>query len=95
MFALKIALRYVLARKSHRAVNVIAMIAVGGVAVAVAAMVVVLSIYNGFEKLSEQRTSRMDPPLMVERADGRVIGNAQHHIGVLFGSCHKWGFANP
>lgn len=76
MFALKIALRYVLARKSHRAVNVIAMIAVGGVAVAVAAMVVVLSIYNGFEKLSEQRTSRMDPPLMVERADGRVIGNA-------------------
>ena len=49
---------------------------VGSLMISLAAMVVVLSIYNGFEKLSEQRTSRMDPPLMVERADGRVIGNA-------------------
>lgn len=64
------------ARKSHRAVNVIAWIAVGGVAVAVAAMVVVLSIYNGFGVLSAQRMSRMDPQLLVERRDGRTIQNA-------------------
>ena len=63
MFPLRIAWRYVKARKSHRAVNIIAWIAVGGVAVAVAAMVVVLSIYNGFEQLSAQRMSRMDPQL--------------------------------
>lgn len=83
MFALRIATRYVLARKSHRAVNVIAGIAIGGVAVAVAAMVVVLSIYNGFELLSEQRMSRMDPPLLVERADGRIIADADSLVNVL------------
>lgn len=83
MLALKIAMRYVMSRKSHRAVNVIALIAVGGVAVAVAAMVVVLSIYNGFGELSAQRMSRMDPPLLVQRVDGRMIDNADSLATVL------------
>lgn len=76
-------MRYVMSRKSHRAVNVIALIAVGGVAVAVAAMVVVLSIYNGFGVLSAQRMSRMDPPLLVKRADGKMIENADSVADVL------------
>ena len=83
MFPLRIAWRYVKARKSHRAVNIIAWIAVGGVAVAVAAMVVVLSIYNGFEQLSAQRMSRMDPQLLVQRTDGRMIENADSLAAAL------------
>lgn len=51
MLALRIALRYLAAPKSHRAVNVISAIAVAGVAVATAAIVVVLSVFNGFSEL--------------------------------------------
>ena len=83
MLSLRIALRYLIARKSHRAVNVIALIAMGGVAVAVTAMIMVLSIYNGFEELARERLSRLDPELLVERADGRVITNADSLASVL------------
>lgn len=65
-----------MARKSHNAVNVITAIAVGGVAVSAAAMVVVLSIFNGFADLASAHLSAIDPPLLVERADGRVITGA-------------------
>lgn len=76
MLSLKIALRYLVARKSHSAVNVITVISVIGVAVATAAMVAVLSIFNGFSDLAADHLSKLDPVLKVERRDGRVIANA-------------------
>jgi ABC-type lipoprotein release transport system permease subunit len=72
-----------LARKSHNAVNVIAIIAVLGVAVASAAMVVVLSVFNGFTDLAESHISKYDPEIQVTRADGRVIGNADSLAAAL------------
>lgn len=68
---LRIAIRYLFAPKSHSAVNVISSVSVGGVALAVAAMIVVLSVFNGFHSLILSRLSLLDPPLRVERADGR------------------------
>ena len=52
MLALRIALRYIFAKKSHRAVNVISVISLAGVAVATMAIVVVLSVFNGFSYLA-------------------------------------------
>lgn len=74
--ALRIALRYLLARKSHSAVNVISVISVAGVAVATAAIVVVLSVFNGFADLSARHLSKADPALMVTPAKGKVIADA-------------------
>lgn len=76
MLAFKIAARYLVAPKSHNVVNVIAIIAVTGVAIATAAMVVVLSVFNGFSDLAARHMSRLDPPLKITRADGRVIPDA-------------------
>ena len=73
MLALKIALRYLRAKKSHSAVNIIALVAVTGVAIASLAMIVVLSIFNGFSDLAESQLSHLDPEVMIERADGRLI----------------------
>lgn len=73
MLSLKIAARYLAAPKSHNVVNVIAIIAVTGVAIATAAMVVVLSVFNGFADLAARHMSRLDPQLEITRADGRVI----------------------
>lgn len=76
MLALKIAMRYLVARKSHNAVNIIAIIALAGITVATAAMVVVLSVYNGFADLAAAHTSQVDAQLQIARADGRVIADA-------------------
>lgn len=76
MLSLRIALRYLVARKSHGAVNIITIISVVGIVLAAAAMVVVLSIFNGFRDLSAEHLSRLDAELRVSRTDGRPIADA-------------------
>ena len=74
MLALKIALRYLFAPKSHKAVNTISVISMAGVAVATMAIVVVLSVFNGFSDLAKNHLSLIDPDLKVVAAEGKVIG---------------------
>lgn len=74
-FPLKIALRYLFSHKQHHAVNIISLISVGGVAVATMAMVIVLSVFNGFSKLSEDRLSLLAPPLQITPVKGNIIDN--------------------
>lgn len=76
MLSLKIAVRYLMARKSHSAVNVISIISIAGVALATAAIVVVLSVFNGFAELSARHTSQIDPPLKITPASGHIIAEA-------------------
>lgn len=66
-------MRYLLAARSLRAVNVISIVATAGVAVATAAIICVLSVFNGFESLSAGRLALLDPELRVERTDGRAF----------------------
>ena len=47
-----------------------------GVAVATAAIIIVLSVFNGFTRLAESRFSGVDPDLMVTLRDGKVFGDA-------------------
>lgn len=82
MLALKIAMRYLVARKSHNAVNIIAIVAVAGITVATAAMIVVLSVFNGFSHIAAMHISRIDAPLQITRADGRVIGCADSVVSI-------------
>ncbi len=83
LLPLAIASRYLLARKSHSAVNVISAISVAGVAVAVAAMVVVLSVFNGFSDLARAHFSILDPDVTVMPAQGSVISSADSLAAVL------------
>lgn len=76
MLSLRIAWRYLFARKSHNAVNIISMVALCGVAVASMAMVAVMSVFNGFTDLAANRLSTLDPPLMAVPAKGKVIAAA-------------------
>nr|MBD5378101.1 ABC transporter permease [Bacteroides sp.] len=76
MLSFFIARRYLLARKSHNAVNIISMVALCGVAVAAMAMVAVMSVFNGFSDLAARRLSALDPPLTARPAKGKVIEGA-------------------
>lgn len=83
MLALRIALRYLFAKKHHAAVNVISIISVAGVAVATAAIVVVLSVFNGFADLGAARLSVVDPQLQAVPRQGKVIAAADSLARVL------------
>lgn len=72
----RIALRYFFSGKSHGAVNVISGISVAGVAVATAAIVIVLSVFNGFSHLARERFSAVDPDLMAVSARGAAFAGA-------------------
>lgn len=76
MLSLKIALRYLLAKKSHNAVNVISVISIAGVAVATMAIVVVLSVFNGFHDLAAGHLSKIDPQLMAVPTQGKTFASA-------------------
>lgn len=76
MLALRVALRYLFSPKRRQAVNVISWVSLAGVAVAAAAMVVVLSVFNGFGQLAESKLSRFDPGLAVRPARGKAIAGA-------------------
>lgn len=83
MVALRIALRYLLSKKSHNAVNIISSVSVAGVAVATMAIVCVLSVFNGFTKLAYDRISLIDPELKIVPAEGKVIENADSLAGIV------------
>lgn len=70
---LKIALRYLLAPKSHAAINAITVVASCGVAIITAALICVLSVFNGFEQLVSRLTSRIDPDIRIEASVGRTF----------------------
>lgn len=76
MYTLRIALRYLFARKSHAAVNIISAVSAAVVAVASAAIVIVLSVFNGFTDLAMSQLSVLDPELQVAPVRGKVIENA-------------------
>lgn len=73
---LRIALRYLFARKSHSAVNLISAVSVAGIAVATMAIVCVLSVFNGFTDLALSRLSVFDPAVKITPASGSSIADA-------------------
>ncbi len=91
MLALRIALRYLFAKKSHAAVNIISMISMAGIAVAAMAMVCVLSVFNGFTDLASSRLSAIDPEIKVTAVwsgDSRWRLSFWHSgFGAWCGSC--------
>ena len=70
-FPFHIAKRYIVSKKSHHSINVISGISVGGVAIATAAMVCILSVFNGFEDLVSGLFTAFDPALKVIPTEGK------------------------
>jgi ABC-type lipoprotein release transport system permease subunit len=54
-----IARRYIFSKKSHQVINIISGVAISGVALATAAMVCVLSVFNGFQSVVAGQFSAM------------------------------------
>lgn len=70
-FPFYIARRYLFSKKKHNVINIISAISVGGVALATAAMLCVLSGFNGFRDLIESLFTNFDPQLEIVPAKGK------------------------
>ena len=72
-FSFYIARRYMFSKKSVGAINVISFISVVGVAVGTMALVIVLSVFNGFHDLVASLFTNFDPQIEVLPAKGKTI----------------------
>lgn len=71
----RIALRYLFGRKSHSAVNAIALVSLCGIAVATAAIVCVLSVFNGFRDVLGGKLDNLTPDVEVSLKEGKVLSD--------------------
>jgi lipoprotein-releasing system permease protein len=70
-FPFFISKRYLFSRKSHSAINTISLISVVGVAIGTMALVVILSVFNGFDSLIKTLFNSFDPDIKVSLVEGK------------------------
>jgi lipoprotein-releasing system permease protein len=68
-----IARRYLLGKKSQNAINIISAISVVGVTVGTMALVIVLSVFNGFDSVVKSLFSTFDPDLKISAVEGKTF----------------------
>ncbi|MBQ8169261.1 MAG: ABC transporter permease [Bacteroidales bacterium] len=82
-----IAKRYLFAKKSHNVINIISAISAIGMAVGTAALIIILSVYNGFDALIRSMMSNVEPDLMITPATGKTF--------VPEGEAYDWIYDQP
>lgn len=80
-----IARRYLFARKSHNVINIISVISAAGIAVGCAALVIILSIYNGFDNLLKGMFDSYTPDLVISPRENKVFAPSEATMEVLKG----------
>lgn len=74
-FRLLIARRYLVSRRRVTLISVVSGVSIGGVALGVAALIVVLSVMNGFYDLVRDLLVSYDPHVRIEAVGGRGLTN--------------------
>jgi len=72
-FTLFIANRYLFSKKSHNAINIISIISAIGVCLGTMALIVVLSVFNGFEHLAGSLLNSFDSDLKITAVKGKTF----------------------
>lgn len=70
---LRFAFRYLFARKQYSVINLISGIGVAGMAIGTAALVVILSVFNGFNKIVNESISDAKADIKIVPASGKVF----------------------
>ena len=65
-----IALRYMMSRSQIRFINVISLVSVAGITIGVAALLIALSVFNGFNGVVTDVLVGFDPHVRIEKKGG-------------------------
>ncbi|MBC8321055.1 MAG: ABC transporter permease [Bacteroidetes bacterium] len=68
-----IAKRYLISKKSHNLINIISLISVIGLSVGTMALIVVLSVFNGFEDVIKSLYTTFNADLQISAVNGKTI----------------------
>ena len=82
-----IAKRYLFAKKSHNVINIISAISAIGMAIGTAALIIILSIYNGFDSLIKSMMGNVEPDLLITPATGKTF--------IPEGNTYDWIYDQP
>ena len=82
-----IAGRYLFAKKSHNVINIISAISAIGMAIGTAALIIILSVYNGFDSLIRSMLSNVEPDLMITPVHSKVF--------IPEGEVYDWIYDEP
>jgi lipoprotein-releasing system permease protein len=72
-FPFYIARRYLVSKKSHNIINIISGISIVGVAIGAMALIIVLSVFNGFDRLVVSLFSSFNPSIQITAAHGKTF----------------------
>ncbi|MGM9786371.1 MAG: FtsX-like permease family protein [Candidatus Cryptobacteroides sp.] len=82
-----IAGRYLVAKKSHNVINIISAISAVGMAVGTAALIIIMSIYNGFDSLITSMMGNVEADLAIVPSTGKTF--------VPEGDVYDWIYDQP
>lgn len=82
-FPLYIAKRYLFSKSSNNAINIMTLIASGGVIIASAALLIVLSVFTGLKDYSLMFSSVVDPDLKITAVTGKSFLLSENNIAQL------------
>ncbi len=82
-FSFFIAKRYLFSKKSHNAINIISFISIIGVSVGAAALIIILSVFNGFDYLLKKLYNSFDPDIKVTSVKSKNFSIDQNTIKSL------------
>lgn len=78
-----LALRFLRSKKSHGAVSAVAIVSIVGVAIATAAIVCVLSVFNGFREVLTSKLDTLTPDVVVRPLRGKTISDGDSLAAAL------------
>jgi lipoprotein-releasing system permease protein len=81
--SLYIAKRYLFAKKSRNAINIISAVSVAGVAVGTMALIIVLSVFNGLETMVSAIFNTFDPDIKITATEGKTFIADTSHLKLL------------
>ncbi len=82
-FTFEIAKRYLLGKKSTSAINIITWISVIGITIGTAALILILSIFNGFESLLSGMNNSFNPDIKVIPSEGKYFEVSDHQTAQI------------
>jgi len=80
---LKFARRYLFGKKSTQAINIISGISVFGLSVGTAAILIILSVFNGFEELLTGLFASFNPDVKIVAVEGKVFDSDPEKLAQL------------
>ena len=78
-----IARRYLVSKRKANFINIIGILAIGGVAFSTAALIIVLSVFNGLEELLQSLNNSFDPEIKIEARVGKTFRSSPELINSI------------